>query len=132
MPCFKVSNLGIILKFAFYIQSQMKRYFVVFIIIIVFASCGEVSTNSAQVSNEDDMANYGKNLYETQCILCHGEKGNAKIAQAADLSLSKLDETAIGDRIYHGKGTMPAYKDKLGEPEINALSKYVISLRRSK
>ena len=51
--------------------------------ILVFISCGEVSTNSAQVSNEDDMASYGKSLYETQCTLCHGEKGNAKIAQAS-------------------------------------------------
>ncbi len=110
----------------------MKRYYIVLVMILVFISCGEVSTNSAQVSNEDDMASYGKSLYETQCTLCHGEKGNAKIAQASDLSISKLDETAIGDRIYHGKGTMPSYKDKLGEPEINALSKYVISLRRSK
>lgn len=110
----------------------MKRYFVIYLVSLITVSCGDVSTNSAQVSNEDDMANYGRNLYETQCILCHGEKGNAKIAQAADLSISKLEETVVGDRIYHGKGTMPAYKDKLGEPEINALSKYVISLRNSK
>ncbi len=123
---------GNICKFAFYIQSLMKRYFVIYLMSLMAVSCGDVSTNSAQVSNEDDMANYGRNIYDTQCILCHGEKGNAKIAQAADLSISKLDETAVGDRIYHGKGTMPAYKDKLGEPEINALTKYVISLRNLK
>ncbi len=78
------------------------------------------------------MAAYGKKVYESQCIICHGEKGDAKLAQSPDITLTKLDESSIGDLVYHGKGGMPPFKDKLGEPEINAVAKYVKSLKVSK
>ena len=96
---------------------------------VLFASCANPNESTGgQVSNEEDMLVYGKKIYESQCLNCHGEKGEAKVANTIDLSKCKLDESSIGDLVYHGKGTMPAYKDKLGEPEINGVAKYVRSL----
>ena len=36
----------------------------------------------------------------------------------------------IGDVVYHGRALMPMFNDKLGEPEIRAVSSYVLSLRK--
>ena len=85
--------------------------------------------SGGQVSNEKDMLVYGQKIYESQCRLCHGEKGDAAFAGAKDLKQTQLNESSIGDLIYHGKGTMPAFKEILGEPEINAVSKYVVALK---
>jgi mono/diheme cytochrome c family protein len=75
------------------------------------------------------MLAYGKNIYDVQCKLCHGPKGNAGVGGAKDLALTQLDETGVGDIVFHGKGAMPPFKERLGEPEINAVAKYVLSLK---
>ncbi len=111
----------------------MERIILIIVMVWFFSSCANPGDPSAgQVSNEEDMLIYGKKIYQTQCIVCHGEAGNAKIAQASDLTISKLNETSIGDLVYHGKRAMPAFKDRLGEPEILAVSKYVLTLKKSK
>lgn len=89
-------------------------------------------SSGGQVSNETDMAAYGKEIYKTHCALCHGERGNAKIAQSADLTITKMNTTEISDLIYHGKKTMPRFAEVLGEPEINAVSNYVLTLKALK
>ncbi len=111
----------------------MRKVFYLLVVIIGINACNNPNESSGgQINNEEDMLVYGKKVYESQCRLCHGENGNSGIGGAADLRNTKLDETAIGDLIFHGKGVMPSFKDKLGEPEINAVTKYVLTLRTSK
>ncbi len=98
---------------------------------ILFMACANPNDPSGgQVSNEQDMLIYGRKIYENQCQLCHGEKGDAAIGGASDLRYTKLNESNIGDLVFHGKGAMPAFEEKLGEPEINAVAKYVLSLKK--
>jgi cytochrome c6 len=107
----------------------MFRYFILASGILFFISCANNSGSDTQLSNEEDLLPYGKKIYESQCIRCHGEKGNGLFAGAKDLSKTTLNETEIGNMVYHGRKGMPPFKDALGEPEILAVSKYVKSLK---
>jgi len=107
----------------------MRKFRFLFFMILAIACNNPDETSGGQISNEDDMLEYGKKVYESQCVNCHAMNGKAKVAECPDLSKSGLSETEIGDLIYHGKGQMPAYKEKLGEPEINALAKFVKNFR---
>ncbi len=62
-----------------------------------------------------------------KCALCHGTDGKLMIAQAPDLSKSRL---SLNDRIAlitYGKSTMPPQKDVLSTAEIRAVALYIES-----
>ncbi len=71
-----------------------------------------------------------KKIYSVHCIACHGPKGNMSIAGSKALTKSKLDLASIVAQVYHGKGTMVAYKGTLSDAEIVAVSKYVKELQQ--
>ncbi len=103
-----------------------------FLILCSVISCTNTSSNETQLSNENDLLAYGKGIYENQCVACHGKKGNGQFSGSKDLTKTSLNETEIGDLVYHGRKNMPAFKDRLGEPEIQAVSKFVLTLKENK
>jgi mono/diheme cytochrome c family protein len=100
-----------------------------FLMSAFYISCAGGSGSDTQLSNEQDLLQYGKKIYESQCMPCHGEKGSGRFAGAKDLNKTQLSETEIGDLVYHGRKGMPAFRDRLGEPEILAVSKYALTLK---
>ncbi len=76
-----------------------------------------------------NMVTHGKALYDTQCILCHGENGELKMSGAKDLIQSKMTIDQVVERIHKGKLTMPPYEGDFSEHEINAIAEYVMAFR---
>jgi cytochrome c5 len=73
----------------------------------------------------------GKFLYENNCVYCHGIDGTKMYRDATDLSLSTGNATVTEAVIRNGRNkAMPAYGSVLSEEEINALSEYLMTLRK--
>jgi mono/diheme cytochrome c family protein len=86
-----------------------------------------------RLSSEGFAAN-GLSLYESNCAVCHGAKGEKM--PTVDLSsaefIDKLGRAGISSAIREGKGGMPAFSKSAGGPlsyeEIEAIVRYAISL----
>ena len=72
----------------------------------------------------------GEFIFKHNCTYCHGVDGKKGYREAADLSLSIKDASMAAGIIRNGKNKkMPAFGGLLSDEEINAVTKYVISLR---
>jgi mono/diheme cytochrome c family protein len=71
----------------------------------------------------------GKIIFETKCVLCHGNDGKLMLSGAKDLSVSKLTKAETIEMIKSGKGLMPGF-DELNEQQLNALADYTEGLRK--
>jgi len=88
-----------------------------------------------------DRQQEAKKYFEAECALCHGPDGRGlkSSARMYRVPLAKLDlaqgpaaqspEPDIVKIISEGKGKMDPYKKKLTPEEIEAMARYVISLR---
>jgi len=97
------------------------------------ASFGKKEEVSGIITATSD-ANYsitehGKALFNAQCVVCHGEDGKANLAGAKDLTISVKTDEEIAELIKNGKNAMPGMAKIYNEEEINALIKYVTTLR---
>ena len=71
----------------------------------------------------------GKQIFETECMRCHGENGKAAKYGSKDLTVSSLSREEKMEVIKKGKGVMSSYEGKLTDKEINALVDYVETLK---
>jgi cytochrome c6 len=77
-------------------------------------------------------------LFKAKCAMCHGADGSGdtpagKSMKARDLRSAEVQKQSAEDlekTINNGKGKMPAYKGKLKEAEIDALVKYIKTLKK--
>ena len=85
-----------------------------------------------QVNGVDTLANTsrGKKIFETRCVACHGIYGNARVENAANLQISRIDSPAIVLTIQNGRGNMPMFKDAMPDSDLAQLVSYVKSLRK--
>lgn len=77
----------------------------------------------------------GSSLFKTDCASCHGEsgKGNGPASMAfnprpANLTAKYVQDEKAGAlywKIYHGKGSMPAWGKSLKRKEIWAIVSYI-------
>jgi mono/diheme cytochrome c family protein len=51
----------------------------------------------------------GAQLYQENCVICHGDDGRAGISGATDLSESKMSDDSIKYYILQGKNSMPPF-----------------------
>ena len=75
---------------------------------------------------------HGKELYLSQCAVCHGEHGKKELSGAKDLSVSKQSTKEVFEIISNGKNAMPAFKDNFSKKEIDAMTTYVKMLKVEK
>ncbi|MEY4876901.1 MAG: hypothetical protein RL708_2050 [Bacteroidota bacterium] len=110
----------------------MKKIFTLLALTIVFAcNTPPDKTGNVRLENDGDMIAYGKNIFGQQCQKCHGENGASIMPNIPNLTTTKLEtEEDISNVIFHGRGNMPAFEDVIGEPEIRAVSLYIISLKK--
>ena len=71
----------------------------------------------------------GAVLYQSNCAFCHGSDGKKQYRSAPDLTLSMLNEDAIKQMIYDGKGRMPTYIALLNKEEVTAVAVFVKGLQ---
>ena len=110
--------------------SHFSALAIVFLLLVMSLGCDSSAGGDTQFTNENDLKAYGMKIYQTQCTKCHTLEGKSIQGNCIDLTQSKMDETDIGNLIYHGKKEMPGYNETLGEPEILAVSRYCRSLQQ--
>ncbi|MCU0394192.1 MAG: SirB2 family protein [Thermoflexibacter sp.] len=125
---FKKSNkilatLSLVLLIASYGLAEMSRRYVKKIDV----PQGTITDISASDYNA---LSHGKALYLGNCVACHGTDGQAGIAGSKNLTITQLDEAGIAHIISNGKNVMPPYKKVFNDQEINALVKYVWSMKK--
>lgn len=110
-------------------------------VVLFTASCSErggsttpVYTPTTQGGSEQSggllKTDPGREIFEQRCTACHGEYGNLRHENAANLQLSRLDSIGIVQTIQNGRNIMPAFKDAIPDSDISKLEVYVKSLRR--
>jgi len=75
---------------------------------------------AALPANASDI-NLGREIYQRQCLSCHGANGNPSMASAPDFrrgqGLMQSDQ-ALLKRIQNGKNACPAYRGILDDQQI--------------
>jgi mono/diheme cytochrome c family protein len=102
---------------------------------VVYASCGQSSDNGnasagAPVNVITPSVAAGRRIFEQRCASCHGFYGKARVNNAEDLTLTRLDSPGIAETINDGRGTMPGFKHALNDTEIKHVVAYVLSIRK--
>lgn len=104
------------------------KYFIVFFTFLccIIGACGNSSSEQKTTSSN---AVDGRDLYNKKCGICHGRDGKLMASGAPDLTISKMDSSAIVQIITAGKGNMPPHKETLTPSEIEAVAQHVLTLR---
>ena len=77
----------------------------------------------------------GQASYDKKCAMCHGKDGVAKKMAAGSANLNDpewQEKTSVEDIVkvsVEGKNKMKGFKDKLTAEEIEAIAKYVKTLK---
>jgi mono/diheme cytochrome c family protein len=89
-------------------------------LLIVYACGGE---------NSGESGHDGKAIYAKYCVLCHGEDGTRAVNGAKDFtqSVMPLDERIV--LIKNGKNLMTPFQGILSDEEIEAVSRYSMTLK---
>jgi mono/diheme cytochrome c family protein len=118
-----------------------KKYLVaIFIPMLSLSACTDrgsgVPVYTQTASTGDDQSGGvakttgGKEIFEQRCVACHGEYGNLRHENAANLQMSRLDSIGIVQTIQNGRNIMPPFKDAIPDSDISKLAVYVKSLRK--
>lgn len=82
---------------------------------------------SPEVTIDDPVLVEGRDIYSRNCASCHGASGNGGVGRALSGGAVVENYPDIADQIdlvASGKGTMPAYVDRLSGAEIEAVVRY--------
>jgi mono/diheme cytochrome c family protein len=84
-------------------------------------------------------ADTGPDLFATKCATCHGKDGagstpmgkSLKLKDLGSADVQKASDKELKETIAKGKGKMmQPYAGKLGDPQIDALVKFIRSLKK--
>jgi mono/diheme cytochrome c family protein len=82
-------------------------------------------------------AQSGPDTYKSKCLMCHGIDGlgstvGKKMGSPSfkDPAVIKSSDAALFATIKNGKKPMPAYADKLTDPQIKSLVAYIRTLQK--
>ena len=70
----------------------------------------------------------GESLYKSQCVMCHGRKGNLNMSGAKDLTISTLTEQEMIAVVTHGRGGMIGFNMTLSQEQIKEVVAHVRTL----
>lgn len=71
-------------------------------------------------------------VYNTNCTMCHGRKGDLGMSGAKDLAASTLSREEVIALVTDGKGAMMPYGKTLSKKQIEAVADHVLTLRAVK
>ncbi|HWW60387.1 MAG TPA: c-type cytochrome [Thermoanaerobaculia bacterium] len=80
----------------------------------------------------------GAAIFKSNCAMCHGADGKGqtpagkslKIRDLGSPDVQKQSDAELAKIVADGKGTMPAYKAKLGADAIQAVVAHIRTLKR--
>lgn len=97
-------------------------------------SCGNDATKEEKKDSAAapvvEATTSGSVLYEEKCMMCHGADGKQNTMGASDLSTSALSHETVVTVITSGRNGMRAFSPELNAEQIEAVAKYVESLRK--
>jgi len=93
---------------------------------LLFVACGSESTESS--SSAKPPISKEQSIYNTNCKLCHGSKGDLGVSGAANLRMSELSIEERITVITNGRNGMAAYKGILSEEQIKLVAEYTLTL----
>ncbi|MFT6996758.1 MAG: cytochrome c6 [Cryomorphaceae bacterium] len=108
----------------YFLEFNMKRIATISLLCLLVWSCGD--GNTSQSANEEIS---GAKIYQTHCVVCHGDDGRKGFADAKILPESSL---TLAERILlitNGRNTMMPYSGVLSTDEIEAVARYTQSLK---
>ncbi len=88
-------------------------------------ACGNAISGNADTPPPTE----GEMVYNTNCALCHGRKGDLGMNGAKDLVSSILSREEVIAVITNGKGAMMPYGKSLSAKQIEAVTDHVQTLR---
>ncbi len=102
---------------------KMRKYLFTTCICSLFIICC-VTTKAQSVSQPALM------LFTKHCVQCHGEDGTRGRWGARNLQTTNLGDAALQAVISNGRGIMPRWSKKFDQNQIDALVRYIKTLRR--
>jgi len=101
-----------------------------FVVLAVFVAAGLAEAGNAKRP--------GKSLFETNCVLCHGDDGTGKTPSGTALGahnltsaeVSRKTDSELTQTITQGQNKMPSFGKKLSEAEIHDLVGYIRELEK--
>lgn len=103
-----------------------------------FAEIGDLNPDRATIlkfAEDPDWVAFGKSVFQTNCVSCHGNNAEGKIGPNLTddnwKNVKKVED--IPHVIANGAGgnAMPAWKDKLNQNEIVLLTSYLLAVHGS-
>jgi mono/diheme cytochrome c family protein len=88
-------------------------------------ACGNASVGDAEAPPPTE----GEMVFNTNCAMCHGRKGDLGISGAKDLVASTLSRDSVIAMVTNGKGAMMPYGKTLSKKQIEAVADHVLTLR---
>ena len=85
---------------------------------------------STQAATKQSQQLTSQSIFESNCVSCHGHDGTARIAGAANLQITNMNENTMIQTITNGKGGMPSFKGILSENDIKAVATFVKHLKK--
>lgn len=101
------------------------KYFTSLLCILILSAC------SSETALEKHKEKTGKELFQKNCVICHGSDGKLGFNGAKDLSKSVLTQEERIIQITNGKNLMSPFKGILTEKEIRAVAEFTESLKTS-
>jgi mono/diheme cytochrome c family protein len=108
---------------------------VLIVLALPLAACGGGDDNGGGSSSQssstagggaENASAQGKTVFSSNCKSCHTLKdANATGSVGPNLDDVKPDEATVQRQVENGGGPMPAFKGKLSDAQINAVSTYV-------
>lgn len=98
-----------------------KNFTCLLIVVFISNSSFRRSYQQAELS--------GKEIYEKNCVRCHGVTGSKGTFGARDFKMSSSSDSVMVNMITNGRRLMPSFKKKLCPAQIIKVKEYVKVLR---
>jgi len=86
----------------------------------------QIDSTVANKAEWSDLVKHGAELYEQACSHCHGVEMKTAGTTFDLRTFPKNDKARFNDSVINGKGSMPAWGNKLSADEVNAIYEYVV------
>lgn len=93
-------------------------------IFTLIAIAGVLLFSCSESTSEDATDISGEEVFNTNCVTCHGADGTLCFGGAPDLTKSVMPHAERVALINSGKGVMISYKGLLSDAEIDAVAEY--------
>jgi cbb3-type cytochrome c oxidase subunit III len=95
----------------------------------VAAYVASVAGQAGAATPPSQLGNDGKKIFQSQCASCHTLKDAGTTGTIGpNLDQLKPSQSVVQHQVEVGGGVMPAFKGKLSDAQITAVSKYVSSV----